>query len=177
MQTTKRLFESGGKLVAPTSIPRAIALIKEAPLEPAAFDGAGGGVPGGVPGGQLGGVIGGVIGGFPTVAARPVPPPAEVPSKPVRVGGNVRAPKVLYQPAPLYPVLARATHVSGDVVIDAILDQGGNVTDMRIVSGPMLLYQAALTALSQWKYEPTYLNDQPVAVQMKVVVSFRLDPQ
>jgi TonB family protein len=103
--------------------------------------------------------------------------PAECPEASSAASLAVRAPRVLYQPAPRYPVLARETHLSGDVVIDAILDWSGNVTDMRIVSGPVLLYEAALTALSQWKCEPTYLNDQPVAVQMIVVVRFRLDQQ
>jgi hypothetical protein len=37
---------------------------------------------------------------------------------------------------------------------------------MKIVSGPPLLCQAALDALKKWKYEPTYLNDRPIAVRM-----------
>ena len=56
-------FISGGKLFAPTVIPKEIAEIKEAPMEPDSFGGVEGGVPGGIPGGQLGGVIGGVLGG------------------------------------------------------------------------------------------------------------------
>jgi outer membrane biosynthesis protein TonB len=41
-------------------------------------------------------------------------------------------------------------------------------------SGPPLLYQAALDALKKWKYEPTYLNDQPIAVKMIVTITFVL---
>jgi outer membrane biosynthesis protein TonB len=37
-----------------------------------------------------------------------------------------------------------------------------------------LLIQAAVDAVKLWKYQPTYLNDQPVAVQMNIVVNFRL---
>ena len=45
---------------------------------------------------------------------------------------------------------------------------------MKVVSGPPLLYQAALDALKTWKYEPTYLNDQPIAVEMIVTITFQL---
>jgi len=60
------------------------------------------------------------------------------------------------------------------VKIDAILDEQGNVIDMKVVSGHPLLYQAALEALKKWKYEPTYLNDKPIAVEMIVTVTFQL---
>jgi protein TonB len=60
------------------------------------------------------------------------------------------------------------------VIIDAVLDESGNVVEMKIVSGHPLLLQAALDAVRQWKYEPTYLNDLPVAVQMNISVTFAL---
>src|SRR2546429_31602 len=75
---------------------------------------------------------------------------------------------------PQYPTLARQAHIQGQVQIDAILDEQGNVIDMKVVSGPPLLYQAALDALKKWRYEPTYLNDQPIAVEMMVMISFQL---
>ena len=59
-------------------------------------------------------------------------------------------------------------------MIDAILDEQGNVVEAKIVSGPPLLIQSAMDAVKRWKYEPTYLNDQPVPVQLNVVVTFRL---
>ena len=58
--------------------------------------------------------------------------------------------------------------------VDAILDEQGNVVEMKIVSGPSLLYQAAQNALKLWKYEPTYLNEQPIPVQMIVNITFVL---
>jgi len=76
--------------------------------------------------------------------------------------------------SPQYPALARQTHVEGDVKIDAILDEQGNVIDMKVVSVHPLLYQAALDAFSKWKYEPTYLNDRPIAVELIVTITFQL---
>ena len=173
-QAPKRVFVNGGRLVAPTVIPRQIAEIKEAPLEPDNLGGATGGVPGGVPGGQMGGVLGGVLGGVMNTAARPIAPSMAGPSAPVRVGGRIRPPKAIAQVRPNYPPLARQAHIQGQVQIDAILDEQGNVIDTKVVSGPPLLYQSALDALKKWKYEPTYLNDQPIAVEMIVTITFQL---
>lgn len=172
----RRVFEHAGKLLAPTAIPKNVAEIKEAPLPSDAegADGILGGVPGGVAGGTMGGVIGGVIGGVNTRIAAP-PAPKDIKSRaPVRLGGRVRAPRQIERVEPKYPPLARQTHTQGTVVIEAVLDESGNVVEMKIVSGPPLLVQAALDAVKQWKYEPTYLNDQPVAVQMNVSVTFTL---
>jgi protein TonB len=173
-QLSKRVFIREGKLLAPTYIPKQVAQLKEAPIESDAFGGVSGGVPGGVPGGQLGGVVGGVIGGVLNTGAKPVAPPVAKSGAPVRVGGRVRPPRAIVQVRPQYPTLARQTRVQGDVKIDAILDEQGNVVDMRVVSGHPLLYQAALDALSKWKYEPTYLNDRPIAVQLVVTIAFQL---
>ena len=171
-----RVFESSGKLMAPRAIPREIAMIKESPMPPE-VDGAGveGGVPGGVSGGSMGGVIGGVIGGVTSAAvAAPLAPKREAPKAPVRVGGRVKEPKLLSRVEALYPLLAKQTHQQGSVVIEAIIDEHGEVTEMKIVSGPPLLIQSAMDAVRRWRYEPTYLNDEPVPVQLNVTVIFQL---
>jgi len=132
------------------------------------------GVPGGVAGGSLGGVIGGVIGGIKTIAA-PIAPKETKPKEPLRVGGRVREPELIKRIEPNYPELARQTHLSGAVLIDAIIDENGNVVEMKVVSGHPLLIQSAVNAVRQWKYRPTHLNDVPVPVQLIITVSFRLN--
>jgi periplasmic protein TonB len=171
-----RVFEHAGKLIAPIAVPQHIAEIKEAPIPEADLGGGvPGGVPGGVAGGSMGGVIGGVIGGVTTaVPAAPIAPEQVRPRAPIRVGGQIRPPKLLVQIQPEYPAIARQAHVQGVVTIDAILDEQGNVVEMKIVSGPPLLYQAALEALAKWKYEPVYLNDRPIPVELLVHVTFEL---
>jgi protein TonB len=171
---TRRTLLNAGKLIAPTVIPKQIAILKEAPLEPDSFDGVAGGVPGGVPGGQMGGVLGGVIGGVLNTGAKPVAPTSVKPGTRLRVGGRVRAPRLITQVRPEYPALARQAHIQGQVMIDAVLDEQGNVIEMKVVSGPALLRQSALDALKHWKYEPTYLNEQPISVQLIVEVTFQL---
>jgi protein TonB len=160
-----------GKVTAPTSIPKTVSL-DSAAAEPD-LGGAEGGVPGGVAGGQIGGSLGGVIGGTGTLI--PVPPPQRPSAKRIVLAGSrLKAPRQTFSVQPEYPVLARQTHVSGTVVVSAVIDEHGNVVGARALSGHPLLIPAALKAVLQWKYEPTLLNGTPVAVEMEVTVYFSL---
>jgi protein TonB len=60
------------------------------------------------------------------------------------------------------------------VVLEAILDRGGRVDQLRVVKSIPLLDQAALDAVRQWRYRPTVLNGQPVAVLMTITIRFTL---
>lgn len=172
MKSVARLMQ-GGRLTAPTSIPKKVVMIKEAtlPPDPGAV-GVIGGVPGGIPGGQAGGVLGGIIGGTgggPMVA--PPPPPVK---RIVRIGGDLKPPRQIYAPQPEYPVIAKQARIQGTVVIDAVIDERGNVVQARALSGPPLLIPSALQAVVQWRYQPTYLNGQTISVAMHVEVHFIL---
>ena len=161
-----------GKLTAPTFIPKAVPTSSNdsTPLEEA-FAGSVGGVPGGVPGGQ----IGGITGGMPNLAAPPVMPvAADGPKSPVRVGGNVKQPRLIIGPPAKDPLLASQGHIQGVVIIDAIIDEHGNVVQEKVVSGHPLLIQAALNAVSERKYEPTILDGEPTPVDLRVEVNFRM---
>jgi len=167
------------KLVRPTAISHEIAQN----LEPVVVelsgpgvsgdipDGILGGVPGGVPGGQLGGVIGGVLGGIPAA----VPPPVEIdePRGPVRLSSVRQLQQVKYV-RPHYPPAARGARIQGVVRIDAIIDANGRVVEMRVLAGHPLLVSAAMHAVKQWIYEPTYLNGRPVPVVFEIILEFRL---
>lgn len=168
----KRVLMSTGKLLAPVAIPQKVVILKEEMPTPDIGAGVAGGVPGGVPGGQMGGVIGGIISG---TASTFVPAPVAAPRVPIRVGGRIKAPRLLVQFPPAYPTLARQTRLQGEVFIDAVIDPHGNVVEMHAVSGHPLLIPAALAAVSQWKYEPTYLNDIAISVELAVKVNFQLN--
>jgi periplasmic protein TonB len=157
-----------GKLTAPTVIPKRVTIIKEAEPPDEAI-GVVGGVPGGIPGGQTGGVLGGIIGG--TGTAMPPPPPMK---RIVRVGGDLKPPRAVSRPDPRYPTLAKQARIQGVVIIDAVIDENGNVVQAHAISGPPLLIPAAMEAVMQWKYEPSFLNGQPISVAMHVDVTFEL---
>jgi protein TonB len=74
-----------------------------------------------------------------------------------------------------YPTLAHQARIQGTVVVDAVIDEKGNVVQARAVSGHPALIDAALKAVLQWKYEPTSLNGQPVAVELEVQVNFNFN--
>jgi protein TonB len=163
--TRPRLTYTQGKLTA--AVPKTVTLDNTAAAPDL------GGVPGGVAGGQVGGSPGGIFGGTGTSA--PIPPPQQPAAKRiVRVGSNLKAPRQTSSVQPDYPPLAKQTHVWGTVVVNAVLDEHGNVVQARALSGHPLLIPAALKAVLQWKYEPTLLNGTPVAVEMEVTVHFTL---
>ena len=165
---------SSGKLLAPTAIPAKIAMIKEDELPPDVGIGVAGGVPGGVPGGQAGGVIGGIISSAPKTYV-PIAPTAPAPKAPIRVGGRIMPPRQIHAPEPGYPPLAKQAKIQGEVVIDAVIDSQGNVVQMQVVSGHPLLLSAALDTLRKWRYQPTYLNEEPISIQLYVTIRFRLN--
>lgn len=163
-----------GKLTAPAFVPRVVASAPTMDAMPPDIGGVPGGIAGGIPGGQSGGVLGGILADASRSVAPPSPLVPEGPKKPVRVGGTVKPPRLLFGPDPVYPVLAKQSRISGVVVIDAIIDEHGNVTGMQAISGPPLLIAAALKAVSQRKYEPTILDGEPTPVDLKVIVTFKV---
>jgi periplasmic protein TonB len=155
------------RLTAPTAIPKKVSL-GDASAPPPDLGGTVGGVPGGIVGGELGGVLGG------TGSTAPSPVPARKPApKLVRVGSQLKAPRQTYSANPEYPPLALRARIHGTVVVDAIIDEHGNVVQARAISGHPLLIAPALKAVLQWKYEPTSLNGQPISVELQVLVNFK----
>ena len=173
-----RQFDAG-RLMAPKTVPKEVAMIKEEELPPpSAGIGVVGGVPGGVAGGTAGGVIGGIIGSIPTAAPPPPPPPVkqEKPATPqrIRVGGNVQQAKLIRQPRPIYPPLAKQARIQGVVRLNAIIGKDGTIQNLSVQSGHPLLVPAAMEAVKQWVYAPTLLNGEPVEVVTQIDVNFTL---
>jgi periplasmic protein TonB len=154
--------------VAPKAIPRKIEVAQEeAPplIETSA------GVIGGTLGGVQGGVLGGILGG---VGSAVQPPPQRPTPSLVRVGGDIKPPRLLSKIEPIYPPLAQDARIQGTVELDAVINPEGDVVKIHAVDGPALLIPAAIAAVKQWKYDPTYLNGQAVSLAMEVTVSFHL---
>ena len=96
------------------------------------------------------------------------------PNQPVRVGGNIKAPTLLNRVAPVYPAIAQSARVQGVVILEAVLDVSGRVSEVRVLRSIPLLDQAAIDAVRQWQYTPTLLNGVPVPVIMTVTVTFTM---
>ena len=96
------------------------------------------------------------------------------PTAPLPIGGDVKPAVLIKSVPPVYPQAAKTQHISGEVKIDALIDESGKVSTMKVLSGPTLLHQAALTALKQWKYTPAQLDGKPTAMHLTVAVQFRI---
>src|SRR5215471_2701977 len=163
-----------GQLRTPSKIPQKVQMIHEEeapPPMPATGAGVIGGI-GGVPGGQIGGVIGSIVNSTSSLAAVPkfVPP---TPQR-VRISQGVTKGLLIQKIEPPYPPLARAARVQGEVVLSAIIDGNGQITNLQLVSGHPMLVPAAISAVKQWRYKPYLLNGQPVEVETTITVIFSL---
>jgi periplasmic protein TonB len=122
------------------------------------------------------------VGGAPSAAtlspvvrseSQPAPPPSLGSSGPS--SKTIREPKLITSTHPTYPSVARQSNTQGTVVVSAEVDVKGNVIDAKAISGPVSLRQAAIEAVSQWKYSPALIDGKPARAQVTVDVQFRLN--
>jgi protein TonB len=92
----------------------------------------------------------------------------------VRVSSGVADGLLIHKVNPEYPSEARAQHVQGDVVLQAVIDKSGNISEIKVVSGDPLLTGAAVKAIKQWKYRPFLLNGEPVEVETTIPIKFHM---
>jgi protein TonB len=75
---------------------------------------------------------------------------------------------------PVYPRNAMSMRVEGTVQLLATISKSGDISAVKVLSGPAQLTGAAADAVKQWKYKPYLLNGEPVEIQTQVTVVFRL---
>jgi periplasmic protein TonB len=102
------------------------------------------------------------------------PPPVEQKTQRIRVGGSIEAASIVNRVVPQYPAIAKTAHVSGAIVLHAIIARDGTVQELTYISGPPLLIKAAMDAVREWRYRPTMLNGEPVEVETTIDVVFNL---
>lgn len=73
-----------------------------------------------------------------------------------------------------YPADARQQKIQGTVVLDVKIGGDGAVQDLKILSGPPELADAAMNAVKQWRFKPRRVNGQPTPMQTTVTLNFRL---
>ncbi len=95
--------------------------------------------------------------------------------KPIQVKGEVAGANLIVRPHPEYPAAAKAAGAQGTVVLKTVIEKNGIPGEITLVSSPNTdLTEAAINAVRQWRYRPTLLNGQPVAVETDVFVNFTL---
>lgn len=86
---------------------------------------------------------------------------------------SVTAQQMLKQSVtPVYPPMAKAAHVSGTVILRVTIAKDGSIADLKVVSGPAMLQQAAFNAVQKWHYKPFLVDNQPTDVETTINVVF-----
>lgn len=125
----------------------------------------------------LGARVNGILGpaGSPGFAA---PVPVAVVAPPPHAAGvahvssGVIAGNKLAGSSPVYPAIAKAAHVSGTVVLHAVISRAGTIQSLGVVSGPEMLRSSAVSAVQDWRYRPYLLNGEPTEVDTTITVNF-----
>ena len=155
------------ELQAPSRIPKQIKAVNEAAVPPRmdgviGMENMGSATPGGI-----GTIIGSVGMGTATVVKPEIPRKVSLPSR--LMTGNL-----LDKVMPEYPAIAKAAGIHGTVVLQATISRTGSIENLRVISGPPMLQQAAINAVRSWRYKPYLLNGDPVEVETTINVVFNL---
>jgi periplasmic protein TonB len=155
------------QLQAPSRIPKEIRAVNESAIPPSmegvnGMEDLGKNTPGG---------LSAIIGATGTSSAPIVNPPA--PRK-MSVSSGVMDGYLLDKTVPQYPAIAKAARIQGTVVLQATISKTGLIQNLRVISGPPMLQQAAIDAVRSWRYKPYLLNRDPVEVETTINVVFNL---
>ncbi len=99
-------------------------------------------------------------------------PASTAPDGPVRVSSGVSKGLLIDPIRPIYPVIAKAAHQQGTVVVTAVIDRTGHIVNAQVTDGPLMLRDAAITAVREARYHPYLLNGQPTEVVTTISISF-----
>jgi TonB family protein len=115
---------------------------------------------------------------FPGDLVIPEPPQEVVRPTVHLVGGRISPPAVTHRLLPVYTEAARRARIEGAVILQLVIDTEGSVQEMTVLRGlPLGLTEAAVTAVEQWRFEPSTLSGRPVAVRYTLTVWFNLESQ
>jgi TonB family protein len=79
-------------------------------------------------------------------------------------------------PEPVYPTGALFAKVEGKVDVRVVVNEKGEVTSTRVISGHPLLTDAAEQAALRARFSPTKLSDEPVQVMGVLSYNFKENP-
>lgn len=94
--------------------------------------------------------------------------------QPIQAGQSVEGARLIQKATPIYPASAKSSGLQGQVHFSAIIAADGKIQDLALLSGALIFYESARSAILQWRYEPTKLNGQPIEVTTQIDVNYSL---
>ena len=110
----------------------------------------------------------------PDALARLGSAPALRPQLGAAISQGVTEASLIRRVDPIYPQPARIERLAGSVILDATIGEDGSIHEVKVISGPPLLADAASEAVKKWRYRPSLLDGRPVAVQERITIVFKL---
>lgn len=89
--------------------------------------------------------------------------------------GKIVPPKLLKSARAVASLEDLRDFETGAVVIDALVDTSGIVTNMNVLSGPPSLREPAMAALRDYRYEPATRNGMPIPAHVTVRIQFHFE--
>ncbi len=116
------------------------------------------------------------LGPAKTTAANKMPPPEVVDASnaPVTLSPEAAGELITSRVEPDYPERAREQRVQGPVVLQAVVNEQGQVQHMKVVTGDSQLVIAAINAVRRWQFKPYAPKGQAVPFQTEITVNFTL---
>ncbi len=96
---------------------------------------------------------------------------------PLHLTGAMTPPRLLptSRVEPRYTEAARRVRLTGTVILEAVIDEQGEIRQVKVIQGlPLGLDQAAIDAVRHWRFEPARLGTRPVAVYFTLTIRFQL---
>jgi protein TonB len=158
----------GNMLLAPRHIPTVVQNIADDVALPQ-LGTSGPYVPGSTGTGDPNGILNSIGNAANPLMPRPLPPTSHL----LRIS-HMSEGDLIHRVQPDYPPLARSARIQGSVLLQAVISRQGTIENLRVLSGHPMLVRAAIDAVSQWRYRPYILNNEPVEVETQITVNFSL---
>jgi protein TonB len=73
---------------------------------------------------------------------------------------------------PVYPPIAAAAHVSGQIEIQIVVGLDGKITNVGMPVGPAMLRASAVEAVKEWTFKPYRIGTHPVPFTTLITFQF-----
>jgi TonB family protein len=94
----------------------------------------------------------------------------------VEITSSAMTGNIISAPKPIYPKLAQQRNTEGRVILQATVSNDGKIQNLRGIKGPPLLQDAAVDAVSTWRYKPHLVDGRPMPVAIIITIDFTLEP-